>query len=708
MAPLTGRWLRGAQLTVVAVIVIFMTRFHLEPLEEGDRALTSTGASTTTPSRPAPTATNSEKQPPSQQPVTRKPFVQPPFRVPAGRRLAVEKPTGRLNATMLDEPKRRITQLLANVSAAVVEPTFEEWQAADVKAHEADTNVVGRAPYHVPLVFPKAARLALPPGSVLDVASPAGALFDSPINPACAAFLDMQTRFKGSVNLDYRVLRSQEFMQAWPWGWGTSGKEILPAFCSMAAQLQGPRVNGIAKPTPRYRWNYYWRNEPSQRRHWILRNIGLYAGRYYADDSVVEAMCARCHRENRSPTEAPGTTPTVCDEISLPKPGKECRAFVVHFAGYFPFIGGLWPRVKYDSILIEALSTSPAKFRDVILAGQSLAKTAASKRPIVHAAAVWVPPTDLGFSYHLLADLLLPLFQAFKHRAAAGLPTTLVMNRPNATRYGFTKTSCHYGTEVCLDADTDRNGDAPSSWSQFIISFAGKRGNIIGNDEADRIGDRGFVFRELFAGAPANCELSQGRGAAATRNSPKQLFTYGAADCARAMWEFQQVAERLVYKGAAPSNVVEPTEATHILFLSRGEQRYRRLMDEDAVVAHLRAAFPKATLVVRVVSTLHESFRGFREATVVVAAHGAALVNAVFMRVNAGIVVLDTDSPPMGIVPSWVHFDAVRADCVGNCGKVHAFHDMALSEAARERLVDAVKGIEAAQQRGLETMVTVE
>jgi hypothetical protein len=59
-------------------------------------------------------------------------------------------------------------------------------------------------------------------------------------------------------------------------------------------------------------------------------------------------------------------------------------------------------------------------------------------------------------------------------------------------------------------------------------------------------------------------------------------------------------------------------------------------------------------------------------------------------------------------VPSWVHFDAVRADCVGNCGKVHAFHDMALSEAARERLVDAVKGIEAAQQRGLETMVTVE
>jgi hypothetical protein len=643
-------------------------------------------------------------------------YVQPPFRDPVGRRISIDVPVALqlsdFGDSTVSEPKDLITQLLANVSAQVVEPAFEAWKAVDVRERNYS---IGRRPYHVPLLFPKAARLALPPGSVLDDDAALGALFDSPINPGCAASLDMQMRFRGSITFDLRLLREAQFPEAWPWHWRTTRKEALAALCSSAA-LRAPRAPSRKKPAAnetkkkvRYYWHYYWRNEPSQRRHWILRDTGLYVGRYYADDSVVAAMCVKCHRANQSPTEASRTTTTtVCDEISLPKPGKECKAFVVHFAGYFPFIGGLWPRVKYDSILIEALSASPAKFRDVILAGQSLAKTAASKRPIVHAAAVWVPPTDLGFSYHLLADLLLPLFQAFKHRAAAGLPTTLVMNRPNATRYGFTKTSCHYGTEVCLDADTDRNGDAPSSWSQFIISFAGSRGNVIGNDEADRIGDRGFVFRELFAGAPANCELSQGRGAAATRNSPKQLFTYGAADCARAMWEFQQVAERLVYKGAAPSNVVEPTEATHILFLSRGEQRYRRLMDEEAVVAHLRAAFPKATLVVRVVSTLHESFRGFREATVVVAAHGAALVNAVFMRVNAGIVVLDTDSPPMGIVPSWVHFDAVRADCVGNCGKVHAFHDMALSEAARERLVDAVKGIEAAQQRGLETMVTVE
>ncbi len=50
----------------------------------------------------------------------------------------------------------------------------------------------------------------------------------------------------------------------------------------------------------------------------------------------------------------------------------------------------------------------------------------------------------------------------------------------------------------------------------------------------------------------------------------------------------------------------------------------------------------------------------------------------------------------------------IAQDCVGNCGKVHAFHDMALPEPARIRLVDAIKGIMAAQQSGLQTMITID
>ena len=106
----------------------------------------------------------------------------------------------------------------------------------------------------------------------------------------------------------------------------------------------------------------------------------------------------------------------------------------------------------------------------------------------------------------------------------------------------------------------------------------------------------------------------------------------------------------------------------------------------------------RADVVVERISSLATTAETFTRATVIILTHGAATVNAPLLRINAGLVIIDSEAPPLlPIAPAWVHFAGVRAGCVPagkfRCGDQSSFHDLALRPRGVAAVVDAVPDI---------------
>lgn len=137
--------------------------------------------------------------------------------------------------------------------------------------------------------------------------------------------------------------------------------------------------------------------------------------------------------------------------------------------------------------------------------------------------------------------------------------------------------------------------------------------------------------------------------------------------------------------------------------LTRRDAGTRKIRGEESLLSQLRNAVGAGTetnassVLALTAGSFATGFDLFHDATIVIAQHGAAMVNVPFMRVNSGLIQLDVTGPPLApFIPSWIHFEALRINCVKNSGVgcshfLPQFNDWTLDEAQRLQLVELVK-----------------
>lgn len=481
-------------------------------------------------------------------------------------------------------------------------------------------------------------------------------VFESPLPAACQA---------------WREIEREKLNRSWPWAWAGIEKGIdTRQFCGKSGKAQKGN-----------HWDVYYYNGTARFFH-RLRNVASLKGKLYVAPAKLAALRSACE------VAAP---PTACSAVATSTTGFELRHNARH-----PFVGGAWPRPVY-------ISTSV--YSTAVLAGPEQRAVQDALREcrgscIAFPVAVLLAPVDFAFSFHLIGDLALQVIHTVLDRLRNNVTTAWLLQRPMLAQRGFTPKSCHHGARVCIDKDQ-------SDWMDFMKFAAGGRAAMVGLDGDDLAGNRVVAVGELRVGSPAHCETSIGRESSAIELRENLRGSAAALDCSVLYSEWRRTAARFLAERGQRSDVPEIVGASEltrprIVLLSRSNASSRRLLDESVAAAALRRSLPHAEVSVRGASSLASAYRAFSEATVVIAAHGAGLVNAMFLRRNSGLVVLDFEAPPFApFVPSYVHFEVVRSTCVEtgpknkgrrlSCnGDVFQFNDARLRTAGVRHLVATV------------------
>lgn len=279
-------------------------------------------------------------------------------------------------------------------------------------------------------------------------------------------------------------------------------------------------------------------------------------------------------------------------------------------------------------------------------------------------------------------------------------PGLVLTQRPTYSRHGFKANSCKHGASKCLTTAWarlyrwafERALGQPAAGAEAITkrgSFADAGGDgrewIVGLAESQQEAARGPVFLgEVVVGYPTQCESLWGPDAAfVDRAAQVGTRLLRAADeyvaCQRVHWELRQAALRNAYAAAAGAGAgggggapmddspvaASASAPVHIFWASRKGDWARYVSNEDAVVAHLRGhvqqKYGAASSVqsLKLNGSLPAQIRAVHAATsIYVANHGANLLGTLYLRPNAGVVVLNLAAPgfyPFSVFPDWLH-----------------------------------------------------